>query len=292
MSYKHLLLPLFIAVAGQVIQAQELKFGVRAGMNMSTIRGELETDDNGKEVESYDWASGFHVGFTVTWPATELMGLRSELLFIQLGADRFYDGPSYYIFQPDTEPVYAFGSSKINLRITNSYLNLPITGYVRPLKWLEFFAGGNIGFLISSTAFGDITFEGVSTSGVPVSLRHELDYRYFIDNPAQATYITPVNTVTIGGEKIPYPHVGRAQFMFAEDRGSLYRVLELGGVAGLSFYLNSGLYLSARANVGFTDVTKEKADVSYLRLDDNNNFITRNDKDTNLSLQASIGFHF
>jgi len=292
MTCKHLFLLVFILGTALTAQAQDLKFGVRAGMNMNTLQGPMETDDNGNEVESYDWTSGFHVGFTVTWPVTELMGVRGEFVFTQRGTDRFYDGPSYYIFQPDVEAVYATGNSKVNLSVTNSYLNLPITGYVRPVQWLEIFAGGNIGFMISSTAFGDISFEGKAANGAPVSLRHELDYRYFIDDPAQATYINPVNTVTIGGEKIPYPHVGRAQYMFAEDRGSLYRVIELGGVAGLSVYLNRGLYLSARANIGFTDITKTKADVSWLKLDSNNDFITRDDKDTNLSLQASIGFHF
>lgn len=273
-------------------QAQNLKFGVRAGMNMNTLRGDMEKDDTGKEVESYDWTSGFHVGLTVTWEATELMGVRGEFMFTQRGTDRFYDGPSFYIFQPDSDPVIATGNTKFNLSVNNAYLNFPITGYVRPVSWLEFFAGGNIGFIVSSTAFGDITFDGKASNGAPVSLRHELDYRYFIDDPAQATYISPVNTVTIGGEKIPYPHVGRAQFMFAEDRGSLYRVIELGGVAGMSVYLNKGLYLSVRANKGFTDLTKTKADVSWQKLDSNNNFITRNDKDSNLSFQASIGFHF
>ena len=292
MTCKQYFLLVFLLGSALYAGAQDLKFGVRAGMNMNTLRGDMETDDNGNEVESYEWTSGFHVGFTVSWEATELMGVRGEFVFTQRGTDRFYDGPSYYIFQPDVEPFYATGHSKINLSVTNSYLNLPITGYIRPVKWLELFAGGNIGFMISSTAFGDISFEGTAENGSPVSLRHELDYRYFIDDPAQATYITPVNTVTIGGEKIPYPHVGRSQFMFAEDRGSLYRVIELGGVAGLSIYLNQGLYLSARANIGLTDLTKDKADVSWLKLDDNKNFITRNDRDTNLSFQASIGFHF
>ncbi len=292
MTCKQYFLLVFLLGSALYAGAQDLKFGVRAGMNMNTLRGDMETDDNGNEVESYEWTSGFHVGFTVSWEATELMGVRGEFVFTQRGTDRFYDGPSYYIFQPDVEPFYATGHSKINLSVTNSYLNLPITGYIRPVKWLELFAGGNIGFMISSTAFGDISFEGTAENGSPVSLRHELDYRYFIDDPAQATYITPVNTVTIGGEKIPYPHVGRSQFMFAEDRGSLYRVIELGGVAGLSIYLNQGLYLSARANMGLTDLTKDKADVSWLKLDDNKNFITRNDRDTNLSFQASIGFHF
>lgn len=273
--------------------AQDFSFGIKAGMNQSTFRGDAETDDAGNTVEDYNGAPGFHVGATFAWEATELMGLRGEFLFSQEGGDRTFDGPSYYILKPTSDnPIYATGTRKTELNVTNSYLKFPVMGYIRPLPWLEFQAGGSVGFLISSTGFGDISFDGTASNGSPISLRHELDVRYFGDRPGEATIIDPPNTVQVGGEAIPYPQTAGAYFEFAEDRGHLYKVVNIETLAGISLYLNKGLYISFRASFGLTDLTKAGADVSQVKLDDNNQFISRNDKDTSVSLQASVGFSF
>ncbi|MFQ5445628.1 MAG: hypothetical protein ACE5FF_01735, partial [Saprospiraceae bacterium] len=71
-----------------------------------------------------------------------------------------------------------------------------------------------------------------------------------------------------------------------------YKVVNIETLAGISLYLNKGLYISFRASFGLTDLTKAGADVSQVKLDDNNQFISRNDKDTSVSLQASVGFSF
>jgi Outer membrane protein beta-barrel domain len=273
--------------------AQDFSFGIKAGMNLSTFKGDAETDDAGNTAENYDNAPGFHVGATFSWEATELMGLRGEFVFSQEGGDRTFNGPSYYILGPASDtPIYATGSRKVEHNVTNSYLNLPVMGYIRPLPWLEIQAGAKVGFLISSTGFGDITFEGTASNGSPISLQHELDVRYFSDKPGQATFSDPPSTVQVGGEKIPYPQTAGAYFEFAEDRGNLYKFMELSALAGISVYLNKGLYVSLRANYGITDLTKTKADVSQVKLDEDKQFISRNDKDTNVTLQASVGFSF
>lgn len=274
------------------LAAQDFSLGVRAGLNRTTIDGPLETDDNGNQLERYESTSGFHVYVTFTYPFTELMGLRGEFGYSQTGVDRLYEGPTYYIFEPLDNPRYAFGTGKINLSVTNSFLEIPLTAYVRPFRWLEIFGGGKFGLMVGSTAFGDLKFEGKATNGAPVSVKHELDFRYFSDKPGRGVFIQPVNTVTIGGDKVPYPHIGNAYFMFSEDRGNLYRLVEFAAVAGVSIYPKDKLYFSVRLHKGLTDLTKTKADVSWYRLDASNQFISRDDKDTNLTWQASIGFHF
>ncbi len=282
-----------ITFLASVTYAQDFKFGIKAGMNLNTFRGDAETDDAGNTVESYNNSTGFHVGATFSWEATELMGMRGEFVFSQEGGDRKFDGPSYYILRPTSEnPIYATGNRKTALNVTNSYLKLPVMGYIRPLPWLEFQAGASLGFLISSNGFGDISFEGTSTNGSPISLRHELDVRYLSDKPGEATIIDPPKTVQVGGETVPYPQTAGAYFEFAEDRGNLYKIVELSALAGVSVYLNKGLYLTFRANYGLNDLTKSNADVSQVTLDENNQFISRNDKDTNVTLQMSVGFSF
>jgi len=55
--------------------------------------------------------------------------------------------------------------------------------------------------------------------------------------------------------------------------------------------LSSGLFVSGTVNYGLKDVTNNFYDIS--RVESNGlEYISREDKDTNLSIQASIGFSF
>ena len=67
--------------------------------------------------------------------------------------------------------------------------------------------------------------------------------------------------------------------------------IDFGLNAGVSFFVNRGLFLGFRANYGLSDVTKDIYDVSLAKLN-NGATIGRSDKDANLSLQTSIGFSF
>lgn len=57
------------------LNAQDIGFGFRAGLNFNSIKGDSEMS-GGMDIEEYTNNSGFHVGATFTWAATELMGLR------------------------------------------------------------------------------------------------------------------------------------------------------------------------------------------------------------------------
>ncbi len=274
--------------------AQDYAYGFKAGLNFNRIRGDAETDDAGNEIESFSGNSGFHVGATFSWKATELMGVRGEFLFSQKGGRRKFEGQSYYIFDAgDDKRIFATGTRDMSLNITQSYIDIPVMGYFKPVSWLEIYAGGNVGFLVASSAFGDLKFSGVAQNGAVVSeIRHELDFSYHGDDPGEAEFAEPPASLTIGTEQVILPQKGGAYFEFSEDRGTLYKVIDAGVLGGISAFLSSSLYVSFRANIGLTDVTKSKADVSLAKLDENNQFISRNDKDTNYSLQASVGFSF
>lgn len=290
--FRYLLPALLLLVVAREAIGQDIRMGVRAGLNWSTLDGPLETGDTGKNLEDYSWNTGFHVGITVSWELSELMGLRSEFFYSQEGVKRSYDGPSYYVFRPLENPIYATGNANINLDVTNSHLSIPVLVYGKPLPWLELFAGGRFGLIVASTAFGDIEFAGTASNGTAVELRHELDFRYFSDRTGQGIFLQPINTVTISGEQVPYPHTGRAYFLFSESRGKLYRSMNFSLEAGLSVYTGRSLYLSGRVLMGLTDLTKEKADISWKELDSDKQFISRKDKDTALAIQLSVGFKF
>jgi hypothetical protein len=273
--------------------AQEIGYGFKAGLNFNTFKGDAETDDAGNTLEEFSSNTGFHVGATFTYAATELMGVRGEFMFSQKGGRRAYDGPSYYfLYDLDGNRNLVTGTREIDISINQSYLEIPVMGYFKPVKFLEIYAGGSIGFLVASNGFGELTFNGVTSTGVALKeFSHEMDVNYFSDNPRGYTVGNPPQTISFKGQNVPVPQTAGAYFEFTEDRGNLYNIIDAGLVGGLSVFFNKGLYVTGRVNYGLTDVTKSKADVSLRQLD-NGEFITRDDDDRNFTIQASIGFSF
>ncbi len=273
--------------------AQQLSYGFKTGLNFNRIKGDVETDANGQALEKLERETGFHFGATVAWNITDLMGLRGEFLYNQKGTERSFKGPSYYnFFTSDNEIVRTTGTRNQNLNVNNAYIDIPILFYYKPFQRFEIYGGGSVGFLVASTALGQITYSGISDSGSPVAeIKHQLDFNYLSDKPMEAIYDDPASTVKIKGEDIPYPQSAGAYFEFVEGRGKLYKTVDFAVLAGLSAYLSKSLYLSGRINYGLSDITKSKADVSLSTLD-SGEFISRDDDDRNLSLQVSLGFSF
>jgi len=288
---------LLFFLLGTSLVAQDFGYGFKAGLNFNSFSGDSETDAAGNELEDFTSNSGFHVGAIFTWKATDLMGLRGEFTFIQKGGRRKFDGPSYLNLTSTTgAPVATTGNRKQNLNVTTSYFDFPISGYFKPVEWLEIYGGVNVSFLVSSNVFGELTYSNAKTiSGAgtdPDPFMYEIDGNYNSDNPGEAILSNPPKTVRVGsGTLVEIPSSAGVYYEFAEDRGNLFKTVDFGVLGGLSVYLNKGLFVSGRVNYGLTDVTKEKADVSLVS-QDNGDFITRNDDDHNFSLQVSIGFSF
>ncbi len=283
---------------GTSLMAQEFGYGFKAGLNSNSFKGPSETDANGNELEEFTSNGGFHVGAIVTWKATDLMGLRGEFIFIQKGGRRSFDGPSYLNLTSTAGDVVATtGNRKQNINITTSYIDIPVTGYFKPVEWLEIYGGVNVSFLVSASVFGELTYSngkmvvnGAGTDPDPFS--YEIDGNYISGDPGEAVFANPPKIVRVGTSTlVEIPSSAGVYYEFDEDRGNLYKAIDFGALAGISVYLNRGLFVSARINYSLTDVTKQNADVSLVSRD-NGKFITRDDDDRNFSLQASIGFSF
>lgn len=286
---------LFLFTFTCAASAQDFSFGFKTGLNFSNIKGDLEKTADGKE--SLDRNIGFHFGATFAWKATDLMGLRAELMYSQKGTKRAYNGSSYYTFVDLNDVKYpTTGIRQEDLNVNNSYIELPVMGYFKPHSRVEIYGGMSIGVLVSSTAFGNIKLSDIkSENGAAASpnvIDHELDFNYLSDKPGEQTYANPAETVSINNENVPYPQTAGAYFEFVEDRGKLYKAFDLGVIGGLSVYLSKSLYVSGRINYGLLDITKTKADVSFASKDASNEFIPRNDDDRNVTIQVSIGFSF
>lgn len=276
-----LFFPVFLGLITS-LTSQDLSYGFRAGLSFSQIDGPLETG------EAYDMNTGFHIGFGLGMWFTDIWGARAELVYSQKGAKYSYDGPSYLMMVSRQNRELTFnGVRKTSLTINNSYIDLPVTVFARPLRWLEISAGMYAGFLVLPSGTGEMQF---NSNGLdPISI--ELDYNYYADKAREGSDNTVLVKAKASIDEFDVSDPAGAYYFQAEKKANLYRTLDFGATAGISFYLNRGLHLGARILYGMADITNTDADFSTSALEGNQP-VSRSDKDQNLIYQASVGFNF
>jgi hypothetical protein len=274
-------------------QNENLMMGFRAGLSMSRLHGPLETNAMGEELESYTNATGFHIGFIFGYKFTDLFGVRGELNFSQRGTKYAFEGESYYLLGQYTSPSLLLkdGTRNQTLTVTNAYLDVPVMVYYK-LGHFELAGGLNTGLLVGSTGGGTMTFSGISpntqkeVTPFDVSLQHN----YFKDDAMGASSAT--FDVTVDGRKYKVPVATGAYYDFTTKDKNLYQSLDFGLVGSLAYYLNEGLFVSARYMHGLSDADRNEYDISLAELQANNQPVQRADKNTTRNWQFSIGFSF
>lgn len=115
---KKLLLVTVIAVLGLTnVNAQEIKFGIKGGLNLSQIKG--------LSIQGSDRITDYNFGFLVEIPISEKISFQPELLYSGQGS-----------------------STKLN------YLNIPLMGKYYAAKGFSLEAGPQIGYLLSAKKNG------------------------------------------------------------------------------------------------------------------------------------------
>lgn len=272
-----------------LLTAQEFGYGFRTGLNFNQFRSNTTEGPNGEALETFSGATGFHLAASFAIKFTDLVGLRPELVYSQRGSTVEFDGPGYFAyFDGERElRVLTGGNRRQSIDVTNSFIDVPVVFYYRPVSALEIFGGAYVGATINSTGAGNLTY----TTAEGEELNVSLDLNYFRDAPFEADFAAATEVETNGGffavpETLPayYDRTNR------EDR--FYNVFDFGLVGGLAVYLNEGLFVSGRVQYGLADATQNEYDVSLTALDAGNNFIAT-ERDVNyLTIQASIGFGF
>lgn len=271
------------------LSAQKLSGGFKSGLNFSTFNGPVETNAEGEALETFKTNTGFHIGAAFRLSFTDYFGVRAELLYSQKGVEYTYEGQSYWTFTNATNPVYTVGNRVAIISINNSYIDVPLMAYVR-LGRLEFSGGVNASILLGSIGTGDLTYSGTTQGGVSIDpFTLALDYNYFRDR-YQGYNTFENHSFQVGNSTLEVPKNIGAYFEGEDNGEDLFKRTDFGLNAGVSFFLNKGLYLGFRANFGMTDVTNMAQDISRFRLDTDNSYIFRDDVDKNVSFQASIGF--
>jgi hypothetical protein len=157
---------------------------------------------------------------------------------------------------------------------------------------MELSAGGYGSFMLTSRGVGELDYNGKSTVGQTIEpILIPLKYDYFKDQ-FQQTGVSNAKFITVDNKRVVVPSKLGAYYDARDTGVPLFSRIDAGLQAGLGIFMSQGLYLGARIQKGFLDLTRAEQELSLLNLDTTGKVIPRNDKDQNLSLQLSIGFSF
>ncbi len=138
------LLFVLIAVLGFTANAQNVKFGVKAGVNFATLSGDVE-DVNSRTT--------FHFGGVVEISISEKFSVQPELLYSSQGAKSE--------FTETFEGVTVSANQEIKL----DYINVPIMAKYYVSDGFSIEAGPQVSFLTSAKLDYDFTYDGSTESG-------------------------------------------------------------------------------------------------------------------------------
>lgn len=299
------------------MQAQDLfkpKFGLRAGASFTSMFGDREANVE----EEYKITVRLSAGGTVRFALHERFGLAGEVLFVQKGA--FYGATSTNSFLK--LPAYAneqeaiYGYNKVNgnyvkredinlkkrksVNVINAYIEVPVMMYYELIDdRLQLDLGVAVGFLVDSRGLGTIKFgeESELNSTVPDPSRFiemNLDYRMIQDEIGKLPS-TLSRTAKIDGTTRTYPSSLGSYYLTDENeknRQNIFNTVDFSLQVGLSYYFTPGLRLGARFGYSLLDITNSKYDYSQNSLDDNGNYIQRDDFDGNIGVQFFVGLQF
>lgn len=145
---KHLLVATVVAFFGfSNLNAQEIQFGAKAGLNFANITGDNSADN--------DLVTAFHFGLVSEIPISEKFSFQPEIMYSGQGT--------------------SFGE---NTTMELQYLSIPLMGKYYVAKGLSLEAGPQIGFLLSAKA-EKVDFKDLYNS-VDFSVNFGLGYK--LDN--------------------------------------------------------------------------------------------------------------
>lgn len=289
-----LFLLLLVLVGNLNAQSDKIGYGFKAGISLAQYDGPSEIGPNGEALESNASSSGFHIGASFKYKLGDLAGFRAELLYSQRGTAYKYDGPSYYVLRgnpPGLPPITLQGTRNQSINVANSFIDVPVSFYYK-LKGFELSGGFNFGFLISSVGGGEIDFNGKSpiTGHSVAPFNVTLDYNYKSDKAGEAS--TTTQDVNVDGRIYPIPTTLGAYYDFTVKDKDMFNSLDMGLVAGLSYFFNEGLFVGVRYLHGFGDVDRNEYDISLQNINSDQSFIRRADENKSSSWQFSVGFEF
>jgi len=108
------------------LNAQEVKFGAKAGLNLASISGD--------ETDGLDSRTAFHLGVVAEISVSEKFSVQPELLYSAQGASDSFEG--------------------IDVDLKIDYINLPVMAKFYVAEGFSLEAGPQVGFLLSAKGEG------------------------------------------------------------------------------------------------------------------------------------------
>lgn len=297
---KFIILSVLIAISATQVKAQEYNIGIRAGLNFGKYLGPQIPD-----VEKFSISNGFHFGINFSYNLSDFLAVRGELLYNQNGTKYKYEGDGWFKFtQGVGETASDFGliyrinevvrdRTEYDLDISSGGVALPITVHLRTLEKWEFFGGAYVNFIFSSIGTGKWRF-GPENDFVEHSFEQGQFHNYRSDELADLNNnnFAPPITLRANGELAQVSSLVGGYSLHEVDNGNRIRSMDYGFLAGVSYYINRGLYLSLRGDLGMRDMTNNLMDYSYAEINDDGSFVFSDDFDRNLTFGLSLGFKF
>jgi Outer membrane protein beta-barrel domain len=280
----------FFANTNYTLFAQD--YGFRIGTSWTSFLGQRETDAQGNPLESYQPALGFQLGFTSSYPFSDRMGLKIDMVYVRKSMTMNYAGEATKIFytQDTKRKIVAKGQLNSSLKVTNTYFELPVTIYFRGEGNLELAAGVNFAFLASSKAKGEMTFEGNTEGGFPIpQFTAELDYNYKKDKDSTAI-LSARSTPVEGSGTVRLPQSVGAYYENRTSESPRFNSIDVGLVGEVKYRLNDNVSLSGRVTYSMKDITNNESDFSQCKIDNNKNLALTQDYDRFLTYQLSLIF--
>ncbi|CAM1333267.1 porin family protein [Tenacibaculum aestuariivivum] len=130
---KKVLLVVAMVAASFTANAQDVKFGAKAGLNIASLSG-----DNDENIDS---RTSFHVGAVAEIEISDKFSVQPELVYSAQGATSDYE----------------LGSVTVDATAKLDYLNLPVMAKYYVAEGLSLEAGPQIGFLLSAKTEADVS---------------------------------------------------------------------------------------------------------------------------------------
>ncbi len=152
-----------------LVNAQDVKFGAKAGLNISSWKGDL----NGEALES---SAGLVLGATAELSLSEKFAIQSELLFSQNGTNARYQ------------------EDKIEVKL--DYISLPVMAKYYLFDGFSLEAGPQVSFLVkNSYAVAGVDIETPGFKDVDFGANFGLGYRFENGISLQGRYTMGISDV-------------------------------------------------------------------------------------------------
>lgn len=301
---KHFFISILILATTTAAFAQKPRFGIKTGLNVTTFIGGAEMNTDGKALDKNEVKTGFQVGMTAALPLSDVFGVQAELLYTQRGSKYTYEDKGFYALTDKFgQTIETKGDLRVLLLNSNSYLELPLLAYIKPLKPLKIELGVSPMILLSSVGAGEFLLKNRSYTPSGSSTARPIDgemvqvltYDYIKDGVAQPALVRQ-DSVNVSGTDYRFPSAINGYYYNNEKPigENVFNFFDISANLGAAYTFSSGLSFNLRGSYGLLDATNNRYDRKWAASTGAPNYkaVQLNRDLRNFNVALTIGFSF